>query len=159
MTDITEYCNYIKNYFLKDYINYTDIHKGEFQIQSGAFVSPTFHLKSGQYFRIKGSDLNDGVFCNTAESMATLKDETFNGQIWLMSVPRSFIALCDKADAWRSKYEAAGSANMSPFQSESVQGVYSYSKGNTGSSNGGAAITWQSQFGKFFSAYRRISEL
>lgn len=159
MTDITEYCNYIKNYFLKDYINYTDIHKGEFKIQSGAFVSPDFTLKDGQYFRIKGSDLNDGVYCNKPASMALLNDETFTGQIWLMSVPRSFIALCDKTESWRSKYEGAGGANMSPFQSESVQGVYSYSKGSTGSSNGGAAITWQSQFGKFFSAYRRISEL
>ena len=84
--------------------------------------------------------------------MALLQDETFTGQVWLMAVPKAFVALCDKADAWRSKYESVGGANMSPFQSESVQGVYNYSKGSTGSTNGGAAVTWQAQFGKFFSA-------
>lgn len=159
MTDITEYCEYCKNFFLKDYIGLTDIYKGEFTIESGAFVSPDFTLKAGQYFRIVGSDINDGVYCNKPASMALLNDETFTGQVWLMAVPRSFVALCDKADTWRNKYESVGNANMSPFQSESVQGVYNYSKGSTGSTNGGAAVTWQAQFGKFFSAYRRISEL
>lgn len=158
MTDITEYCEYCNNFFLKDYINYTDIFKGTFTISGNAFVSPDFTLKSGQYFRIVGSDLNDGVYCNKPASMALLNDETFTGQVWLMAVPRAFVALCDNAAAWRAKYEAVGGANMSPFQSESVQGVYNYSKGSTGSGNS-AAITWQSQFGKFFAAYRRISEL
>lgn len=159
MTDITEYCEYCKNFFLKDYINYSDIFKGTFNISGGSFVSPDFTLKTGQYFRIVGSDINDGVYCNKPASMALLNDETFTGQVWLMAVPRSFVALCDKVDAWRNKYESVGGANMSPFQSESVQGVYNYSKGSTGSTNGGAAVTWQAQFGKFLSAYRRISEL
>lgn len=158
MTDITEYCEYCNNFFLKDYITYTDIYKGEFTIESGAFVSPDFTLKTGQYFRIVGSDVNDGVYCNKPASMALLQDETFTGQVWIMAVPKAFVALCDKADAWRNKYESVGNANMSPFQSESVQGVYNYSKGSTGSGNS-SAVTWQSQFGKFFSAYRRISEL
>lgn len=159
MTNITEYCEYCNNFFLKDYINYTDIFKGTFTISGGSFVSPDFTLKNGQYFRIVGSDLNDGVYCNKNESMALLNDETFTGQVWLMAVPRSFVTLCDNAAAWRTKYETTGSANMSPYQSESVQGVYNYSKGSTGSTSGGAAVTWQSQFGKFFAAYRRISEL
>ena len=143
---------------MKDYIGLTDIYKGEFTIESGAFVSPDFTLKTGQYFRIVNSDLNDGVYCNTAESLALLQDETFTGQVWLMAVPRSFVALCDDIAAWRTKYESVGNANMSPFQSESVQGVYNYSKGSTGSGNS-SAVTWQSQYGKFFSAYRRISVL
>jgi hypothetical protein len=159
MTDITEYCEYCKNFFLKDYIGLTDIYKGEFTIESGAFVSPDFTLKTGQYFRIVGSDVNDGVYCNKPASMALLNDETFTGQVWLMAVPRSFVALCDNIAAWRNKYESSGGANMSPFQAESVQGVYNYSKGSTGSTSGGATVTWQSQFGKFLSAYRRISEL
>jgi hypothetical protein len=159
MTDITEYCEYCNNFFLKDYIDYTDIYKGTFTIESGAFVSPDFTLKTGQYFRIVGSDVNDGVYCNKPASMALLNDETFTGQVWLMAVPRSFVALCDNIAAWRNKYESAGGANMSPFQAESVQGVYNYSKGSTGSTSGGATVTWQSQFGKFLSAYRRISEL
>lgn len=159
MTDITEYCEYCNNFFLKDYIGLTDIYKGEFEINGGSFVSPDFTLKNSQYFRITGSDLNNGVWCNTAESLEQLQDETFSGQVWLMSVPRSFIKLCENVDAWRNKYEAAGSANMSPYQAESVQGVYNYSKGSTGGTSGGAAVTWQAQYSKFFSAYRRISQL
>lgn len=161
MTDITEVCEAINNFFLKDYIGYSDIYKGEYTISGGAFVSPDFTLKPGQYFRIKGSDLNEGVFCNSSESMGTLKDEEFTGQVWLMSVPRSFVALCDDIAAWRSKYETAGNANMSPFQSENVAGVYSYSKsaGGSSSSGGGSSVTWQSQFAARLSPYRRISEL
>lgn len=161
MTDITEVCEAINNFFLKDYIGYSDIYKGKYTISGHAFVSPDFSLKPGQYFRIKGSDLNDGVYCNTAESLETLMDEEFTGQIWLMSVPRSFIALCDDIAAWRSQYEAAGSANLSPFQSENVSGVYSYSKASGGSSGGGTggAVSWLDMFSARLSPYRRISEL
>lgn len=160
MTDITEVCEAINNFFLKDYIGYSDIYKGKYTISGGAFVSPDFTLKPGQYFRIKGSDLNDGVYCNSAEYPETLSDEEFTGQVWLMSVPRSFVALCDDIAAWRSQYEAAGSANLSPFQSENVAGVYSYSKASGGSSgSGGGSITWLDTFSARLSPYRRISEL
>lgn len=159
MTDITEYCEYCKNFFLKDYIGLTDIYKGEFTIESGAFVSPSFTLKPNQYFRIVNSDVNDGVYCNTAESLALLQDETFTGQVWLMSVPRSFVQLCDDIAAWRTKYESVGNANMSPFQSESVQGVYNYSKGATSGNGGGASVTYMSQFASRLNPYRRISIL
>lgn len=159
MTDITEYCEYCKNFFLKDYIGLTDIYKGEFTIESGAFVSPSFTLKNNQYFRIVNSDVNDGVYCNTAESLALLQDETFTGQVWLMSVPRSFVALCDNIAAWRTKYESVDNANMSPYQSETVQGVYSYSKGSTGGNSGGSSVTYMSQFASRLNPYRRISVL
>lgn len=159
MTDITEYCEYCNNFFLKDYINYSDIFKGTFNISGGSFVSPDFTLKNGQYFRIKGSDLNDGVYCNTVESLALLQDETFTGQVWLMSVPRVFVKLCDDIAAWRNKYESVGNANMSPFQSESVQGVYNYSKGATSGNGGGASVTYMSQFASRLNPYRRISVL
>lgn len=159
MTDITEYCEYCKNFFLKDYIGLTDIYKGEFTIESGVFVSPSFTLKPNQYFRIVNSDLNNGVYCNNAESLTLLQDETFTGQVWLMSVPRSFVKLCDDISAWRNKYESVGNANMSPFQSESVSGVYNYSKGSTSGNNGGASVTYTSQFASRLKPYRRISIL
>lgn len=159
MTDISEYCDYCNNYFLKDYIKYTDIYTGTFTISNHQFVSPSFSLKAGQYFRIKGSDLNDGVYCNTEASLALLADEEFNGQVWLMSVPRAFIALCNDVAAWRTKNESLNSANMSVFQSETVQGVYSYTKGNGNGGSGSAS--WQSikVFTDRFIPYRRTSEL
>ena len=162
MTDLTEYCEWCNNFFLKDYINYTDIFKGDFEISGGGFVSPAFTLKNGQYFRIKGSDLNDGVYCNSVESLALLRDESFSGQVWLMSVQRGFIALCEEADAWRAKNEALDSANMSPFTSENISGVYSYSKGSGSSSNSGngsSSVSYKDVFKSRFSAYRRTTEL
>lgn len=159
MTDITEYCDYCNNYFLKDYINYTDIYTGDFSISNHSFVSPSFTLKAGQYFRIKGSDLNDGVYCNDEDSIGLLQDEDFKGEIWLMSVPRAFIALCNDVSAWRIKNESLDSANMSVFQSETVQGVYSYTKGN--GNGGGGSASWKdvSVFKSRFNPYRRTSEL
>ena len=155
MANLTDICAVLKNYFLKDYINYSDIKRGTFTI-SGHTIAP-LDVKEGQYFRIKGSDLNDGVWCNTAADLANLRNETFDGEVWLMSVPRDFEQLAVDINAWRLKYENADSANMSPFTSENVQGVYSYSKGSTGSS--GSSTDWQTQFKSRLSAYRRISEL
>ena len=82
MANLTDICAVLKNYFLKDYINYSDIKRGTFTI-SGHTIAP-LDVKEGQYFRIKGSDLNDGVWCNTAADLANLRNETFDGEVWLM---------------------------------------------------------------------------
>ena len=157
MADLTEICAVLKNYFLKDYINYSDIHRGSFTISGHTIAPPDFTIKSGQYFRIKGSDLNDGVWLNTVDGLKDLRDEDFTGEIWLMSVPRGFEQLADDINAWRAKNEAVDSANMSVFQSETVQGVYSYTKGN-GNSGGSS---WQDNdvLWKRAVPYRRMSEL
>lgn len=150
MAKLTEVCANIKNYFLRD------IHKGTFTIISG--TAPLESLLDGQYFRIVGSVLNDGVWQNTAADLANLRVETFTGEIWSMGVPRDFEDLCNDIDAWRTKNESIDSANMSPFSSESFGG-YSYSKGGSGSSSGGGgtATTWQDQFRSRLNTYRRIS--
>lgn len=160
MANLTDICAVLKNYFLKDYINYSDIHKGTFTISGHTFAPLDFTIKTGQYFRIKGSDLNDGVWMNTVDGLKDLRDEEFTGEIWLMSVPRDFEQLCDDIAAWRTKYENVNSANMSPYSSENVTGVYSYTKGSNGNSGGsGSVATWQSVFYSRLNAYRRMSEI
>lgn len=149
MAKLTEVCANIKNYFLR---SDTDIKRRTFTITSG--TAPLDSLLDGQYFRIVGSVLNDGVWQNTAEDLAQLRPETFTGEVWSMSVPRDFEDLCVEISAWRDKNESADSAAMSPFTSESFGG-YSYSKGGT--SNGGTAVTWQAQFRSRLNTYRRIS--
>ena len=148
MAQLTEVCANIKNYFLRD------ISQGTFTLVSGTV--PLSSLLEGQYFRIVGSILNDGVFQNTAEDLANLRAETFTGEIWSMSVPRDFEKLCEDITAWRAKNEALDSANMSPFTSESFGG-YSYSKGGNSGSNGAIGATWQSQFRSRLNTYRRVS--
>lgn len=151
MTKLTEICANIKNYFLR---SDSDVKRGTFDVRAG--TAPLDSLLEGQYFRIVGSVLNDGVWQNTAADLANLRPETFTGQIWAMSVPRDFEDLCNDINAWREKNEGADTANMSPFSSESFGG-YSYSKGGSGSSGGGSAVTWQAQFRARLNTYRRIS--
>lgn len=158
MSDLFEVCSYLKNFFLSDYINYSDIYRGTFTITNGGIVLPD-SIVTGQYFRILGSKLNDGVYKNTTQGLAGLIAEEFKGQIWAMYVPRVFETLCNDIDAWKAKYYGIGSANMSPFTSENVSGVYSYSKGSGNGSNGGVSVSWQDVFKSRLSPYRRISEL
>lgn len=143
-------CAELNNYFIKDV---TAIHLGDFEVKDG-MVSPLEFLKQGQYFRIVGSDLNDGVYLYNGEPIEALKDEVFNGAIWAMSVPPIVLALAADIDAWREKNEALDSENMSPYTSENFEGYYSYSKG--GNSKGGTATSWQSQFADRLKPYRRL---
>lgn len=141
-------CAELKNYFIKDR---SAIRLGDFEVKDG-MVSPLDFLKQGQYFRIVGSDLNDGVYLYNGEPM-DLKDEVFNGAIWAMSVPPIVLALAADIEDWRAKNEALDSENMTPYTSESFDG-YSYSKG--GNSRGGTATSWQSQFADRLKPYRRL---
>ena len=157
--DITEICAEVRNYFAPTMKkeDRSFIHTGNFEVSSHTIV-PLDFIQAGQYFRIVGSAMNDGVYCNTVQGLASLTDETFEGAIWEMSVPRAFLSLCSDIDAWRTANEAASSANMSPFTSESFAG-YSYSKGGGGNSAGGNSVSWQSQFANRLNAWRRLNIL
>lgn len=120
---------------------------GEFVIKDGVIDLSETDIKPGQYFRIVGSVLNDGVYQHPASG---LTDETFDGAVWLMYVPNEILRLAQDIEAWQEKYGGIDSAAMSPFQSESFGG-YSYSK-----SGSGGAMTWKSQFADRLSAYRKI---
>jgi hypothetical protein len=155
--DITEICMYCKNYFLKDYEN--SIHAGTYTIENGLIYPNPDFLKVGQYFNIHGSDLNDGVYQYTGDSIATLQNEIFEGSIWAMSVPPAFLKLCKEINDWCTKYENINSKNMSPFSSESVSGVYSYTKAGTSSESSGNLTTWQDAFKSKLNKWRKINIL
>lgn len=157
--DITVYCQECRNYFAPatKKSDRSFIHTGQYTI-SGKTVTPLDFIQPWQYFRIVGSALNDGVYCNTVEGLKALTDEDFTGAIWEMSVPRSFLALCTEIDAWRAKNETADSAAMSPFTAESFAG-YSYQKGGGGQNGGSSAVSWVSQYGYRLRAFRRLNVL
>lgn len=158
---MTVVCADIRNYFLKDKIHpETCIFKGEYTI-SGGILTPSDFLKDGQYIRIAGSDLNDGVWLYNSQGISKIKDETFTGEIWAMSVPQEFVELCDKIATWADNNESLTSVNMSSISSENF-GNYGYNKGSgSGSKSGitGAALTWQTFFYDALTPYRRISVL
>lgn len=143
---LDELCADIRNYFVQ---SENDKHAGTYTINGGVFSPPiNDFLKAGQYFRVVGSTLNDGVYrfdgCNA------FFDETFDGSIWAMSVPPAFIALADRIEA----YTESEAAKPSPFVSESFGG-YSYSKGQNAA--GAANNSWQAVFADDLRKWRRIS--
>lgn len=156
--DITEMCLEVKNFFLKN--GSESVHSGTFTISDGV-IAPLDFLIPGQYFRVVGSVLNDGVYQYADGQIEGLQDETFTGSIWAMYVPKAFLALCSEIAAWQLKYGTAGSKNMSPFQSENISGVYSYSKSTAGTSgtNGSSVQTWQSVYRDRLNKWRRLSIL
>lgn len=105
---------------------------GDYTIASGV-ISPAVPLKNGQRFMIVGSDLNDGIYTYYDEAImndddsvqAELVDEVFSGSIAAMAVPKAFLDAVHEADEWKAANKAALD---NPYTSESVQGVYSYTK-------------------------------
>lgn len=114
--------------------------RGHFEIVDGGIDLPGVH--AGEYFRIIGSRFNDGVYRYPAEG---LTDEAFEGAIALLRPPRAFLRLVAEIEAWRAKY---GGAAEGPYQSESVIGVYSYTKEGAG---------WQKVFAPRLDEWRKIA--
>lgn len=140
---LTELCQELRNWFD------LDRRYGEFTISGGALTAD--FLVAGQYYRIKGSIFNDGVHKFGVDE---LDDETFKGEVWALGIPKAVIDLAEEIEAWKAKYESAGSAAMSPFTSESFGG-YSYSKNETASSSA-SATGWKAVFASSLNRWRKI---
>lgn len=144
---LNELCKELNNWFVQK------IYFDDYTIENGTLIVP--ELKAGQYFRIVGSVFNDGVY----EYPATeLEDETFNGAVWAMAVPKDVIALSSEIDDWKAKYAGVNSASMSPFQSESFGG-YSYTKASGSDGTAAGASTWQNAFKSRLNQYRKVRAL
>ena len=149
---LTELCQEIHNWFEREK------HFGTFTIENG--VLDVDFLKENQYFRVMGSVFNDGVYKyapNAKAATDTLTDETFEGAVWALGIPKAVLALADEIDAWREKYENTESAAMSPFNSESFGG-YSYSKGggNNTSGSGSGSAGWKGAFAARLNMWRKL---
>lgn len=130
---------HINNWFLVP----DGIHSGEFTVQDGRLTLP--FLQTGQYFRIVGSVFNDGLHQYSEGGMI---NETFNGAVWALAIPKAVITLSEEITAWNEKNGAPG-----PYTSESIFGQYSYTKATNAS---GAAVGWQDVFKSRLNAWRRI---
>ncbi len=127
------------------------IYPGEYRIEEGKLALP--FLQPGQHYRICGSLFNDGLhkYGDEADGLA---DETFDGTIWALAVPKAVVELAGEIAAWQKKY---GAAAASPYQSESFGG-YSYSKASgAGDSTGSGG--WQAAFRARLNPYRKLREI
>lgn len=113
----------IHNWFrVRDSVN--GIHPGTYTIENGGIALP--FLKDSQYFRIMGSLFNDGLH-RYGPDMVALTDETFDGSVWALSIPKAVENAAAEAEAWMEKNAKAVDG---PFSSESFGG-YAYSKDTT----------------------------
>lgn len=146
---LEQVCAFIHNYFDADRRgNYWHHEQGDFTIEDGSIALP--FLVPGQYFRIIGSRLNDGVYQYPA---VELTDETFTGEIWEMRIPRGFLDVVGEIEDWVDQY---GENMKSPYQSESVIGVYEYTKMTSGKYNGEYIATWQHTFHNQLNEWRKV---
>lgn len=147
---IGEICAEIKNYFAYP----EDRHIGDWVISNG-IITPSLDIPTN-YIRIVGSRLNDGVH---KVSEMQLQDESFHGGIWIMSPPKDFLLLVSEIQAWQATNGAADSHAMSPFDSESLVGIYSYSKSTGTGAESQTGASWQNAYNSRLKQYRRLREL
>ena len=150
---LQQVCEFIHNYFIKE------AHCGDFVIADGMISLP--FMQDGQRFWITNSVLNDGVYTyhesginNDDDSEAAgLLDETWAGTICALAVPPAVSALSAEIKAW---VDSNGEIVNSPYTSESVLGVYSYTKASGGTGAGGT-VGWQDVFGSQLNRWRKVS--
>lgn len=138
---IEEVCRACNNWFARK----TDIKYGRYEIKNGKIVLP--NILPGQYFRIEGSALNDGVYemSGYENTVKGLKDEVFDGAVWAMRVPPAFIALCTRI----KEYSESDAASPSGYRSESFGG-YSYTKGSVDENS------WKKVFANDLNKWRKL---
>lgn len=130
--------SYLNNWFI------VEIHDGDYTVENGGLVLP--FLKNGQYFRVFGSTLNDGLYKYPASDMT---DETFTGTVWALAVPKSVANLSEEIAAWQEKR-----GEPTEFTSENFGG-YSYSKA-TGAN--GVAVGWREVFAGQLKPWKKLRE-
>lgn len=113
-------------------------------------------ILDGQWYRIEGSALNDGLHLHPDTE---LLDETFDGTISTLAIPRPLLALSEEIGEWIEDTKEADKAKRSAkYRSESFGG-YSYSVGDdsrSGSGNGGLN-GWKAAFAGDLNAWRKLA--
>ena len=151
---LNQICENLCNYFVQNR------YEGRFEIDGGMISLP---LLDGQRFLIQGSALNDGMYTyhdtyigNDDDTEAVgLQDEMWAGTICALNVPPALIALSCEVKAWVVEN---GESLNSPYTSESVLGVYSYTKA-TGGHGAGGSVGWMDVFADKLNRWRKVAFL
>lgn len=99
----------------------------------------------GQYVRIIGSVLNDGVY---QYPLTGLTDETFTGTVKLLAIKKAVLEMVPEIEVWCKKNQPTA------LTSESFGG-YSY---NRATDANGVPAGWQKVFGPRLAPYRKMAQ-
>lgn len=118
-------------------------------------TSITDRMLEGQWYRIEGSYLNDGLHQHPDTGLG---DETFDGTISLLAIPRPLLRLAERIqDYIDATTEASQKALRSPYQSESFDGYsYTLKDGSGADSASGGLSGWQAEFAGQLNAFRKM---
>lgn len=144
LEDILEH---IHNWFERESLS------AHLSIEGGALpASVADGMLEGQWYRISGSYLNDGLHQHPAND---LTDEEFDGQIDLLAIPRPLLRVAEDIDQWQQK---VGAKADGPYASESFGG-YTYTlKSDSGASGGSGGLSgWRLAFRDRLNPWRKIS--
>lgn len=136
----------LNNYFYK----FKEV--GEFTISNNSIVVKAPYFE-GQYIKLQGSTLNDGVHKVKSVdgrgniTIEGLVNEKFKGVIYSLAIPKTLIDLEPQIKAFREKNVP------SVFTSESIPGGYSYTKA-TGKD--GATLDWIGAFSSSLKPYKKM---
>lgn len=118
-------------------------------------ASITSHMLDGQWYRIQGSYLNDGLHLNPDNE---LEDETFDATITLLAIPKPLLAIAEEIEEWVNLNKAAyQKAAESPYASESFDGyTYSIRSDLIAQNGGGGLVGWQAAFASRLNPWRKM---
>jgi len=142
-----EICEHLHNFFDTRDGEFIDRTADTFTISDGVISPLSSSLIAGQYIRIVGSLLNDGIYLLPSDfTISELSDETFTGAVFGLAIPRDLVTLSTEITA----YVAANPATV--YTSESFGG-WSGTKA-TGAS--GAPLSWKTVYGARLNRWRKI---
>jgi len=142
-----EICEHLHNFFDTRDGEYIDRTAGTFAISDGVISPLSSSLIGGQYIRIVGSLLNDGIWLLPADlTIADLQDETFTGAVFGLAIPRDLVTLDSEISAYVTANPATG------YTSESFGGW----SGSRATGASGAPLSWKTVYGARLNRWRKV---
>lgn len=144
---LNEICEHLHNFFDTRDGEYVDRTAGTFAISDGVISPLSSSLIGGQYIRIVGSLLNDGIWLLPADlTIADLQDETFTGAVFGLAIPIDLVTLDSEISAYVTANPASG------YVSESFGGW----SGTKATGANGAPLSWMSVYAARLNRWRKL---
>ena len=144
---LNEICEHLHNFFDTRDGEFIDRTADTFTISSGLISPLSSSLIAGQYIRIVGSLLNDGIYLLPSNfTISTLVNETFTGAIFGLAIPRDLVTLDTEITAYVTANPATG------YVSESFGGW----SGSRATGANGAPISWKSAYAARLNRWRKV---